>query len=78
MLRVLEGKRTEFKVKLTDTLEKEVIAFLNTDGGNIFIGVYDKGNISRNIGNLDLLQRTIKNRIKDNIMPSTLSLFDVL
>ena len=36
MLRVLEGKRTEFKVKLTDTLEKEVIAFLNKDGGNIF------------------------------------------
>lgn len=28
--------------------------------------------------NIDLLQRTIKDRIKDNIMPSTLGLFDVV
>ena len=77
MIGLLEDKRTEFKVKLTDSLEKEVIAFLNTDGGNIFIGVDDKGNINGNLGNLDLLQRTIKDRIKDNIMPSTLGLFDV-
>ena len=32
-------------MKITDSLEREVIAFLNTDGGNIFIGVDDKGNI---------------------------------
>lgn len=78
MLGLLEDKRTEFKVKLTDTLEKEVIAFLNTDGGNIFIGVDDKGNVQGNLGNMDLLQRTIKDRLKDNIMPSTLGLFDVV
>jgi ATP-dependent DNA helicase RecG len=64
---VLEDKRNEFKIKLTDNLEKEVIAFLNTDGGNIFIGIDDKGNISGNLVNIDLLQRTIKDRIKDNI-----------
>ncbi len=51
---------------------------MNTDGGNIFIGIDDKGNICRNMGNIDLLQRTIKDRIKDNIMPSTLGLFDVV
>ena len=59
-------------------MEKEVIAFLNTDGGNIFIGIDDKGNINGNLGNIDLLQRKIKDRIKDNIMPSTLGLFDVV
>lgn len=58
-------------MKITDSLEREVIAFLNTDGGNIFIGVDDKGNI-------DLLQKTINDRLKDNIMPSTLGLFDVV
>jgi predicted HTH transcriptional regulator len=78
MMDVLEDKRNEFKIKLTDNLEKEVIAFLNTDGGNIFIGIDDKGNISGNLVNIDLLQRTIKDRIKDNIMPSTLGLFDVV
>ena len=72
MIGLTEDKRTEFKIKLTDNIEKEVIAFLNTDGGNIFIGVDDKGNIKGLTGNLDLLQRTIKDRIKDNIMPSAL------
>ena len=78
MIDVVEDKRNEFKIKLTDSLEKEVISFLNTDGGNIFIGVDDNGNIRDNLGNVDLLQRTIKDRIKDNIMPSTLGLFDVV
>lgn len=78
MLGIIEDKRNEFKIKLTDNLEKEVIAFLNTDGGNIFIGIDDKGNISDNLGNIDLLQRAIKDRIKDNIVPSTLGLFDVV
>lgn len=77
MLDVLEDKRNEFKMKLNDTLEKEVIAFLNTDGGNIFIGVDDEGNINE-LNNIDLLQRTIKDRIKDNIMPSTQGLYDVV
>ena len=78
MLELLEDKRTEFKVKITDDLEKEVVAFLNTDGGNIFIGIDDNGNIKNNLGNIDLLQRTIKDRLKNNIMPSTLGLFDVV
>lgn len=78
MLELLEDKRTEFKVKITDDLEKEVVAFLNTDGGNIFIGIDDNGNIKSNLGNIDLLQRTIKDRLKNNIMPSTLGLFDVV
>ncbi len=78
MLGLLEDKRNEFKIKLTDNLEKEVIAFLNTEGGNIFIGIDDKGNIKGIAGNIDLLQRTIKDRIKNNIMPSTLGLFDVV
>ncbi len=51
MIGLTEDKRTEFKIKLTDNIEKEVIAFLNTDGGNIFIGVDDKGNIKGLTGN---------------------------
>ena len=78
MINVIEDKRNEFKMKLTDDFEKEVIAFLNTEGGNLFIGIDDKGNITNNIKNIDLLQRTIKDRIKDNIRPSTLGLFDVV
>ncbi len=78
MLNVIEDVRNEFKVKLTDKFEEEVISFLNTNGGNIYLGVNDKGDIVGINGNIDLLQRTIKDRIKDNIMPSTLGLYDVV
>ena len=33
-----ENSRVEFKSKLTDDLEKEVVAFLNSEGGVIYIG----------------------------------------
>ena len=78
MIDTIENDRCEFKIKLTDKFEEEVISFLNTNGGNIFVGVSDDGNINGLNGNLDLLQRTIKDRIKDNIMPSTLGLYDVI
>ena len=78
MLDVIEDVRNEFKVKLTDKVEEEVISFLNTNGGNIYIGINDKGDIVGINGKIDLLQRTIKDRIKDNIMPSTLGLYDVV
>lgn len=78
MIGLLEDKRTEFKVKLTDNIEREVVAFLNTDGGNIYIGIDDNGNIVGNLGNLDQLQRIIKDRLMNNIMPSILGLFDVV
>lgn len=77
MVGAVEDVRNEFKIKLTDKFEEEVIAFLNTNGGNIFLGIDDKGSIIGVKGDIDLLQRTIKDRIKNNIMPSTLGLFDV-
>lgn len=78
MIDVIEDVRNEFKIKVTDKLENEVISFLNTNGGNIFIGVNDKGEVVGIKGNVDLLQRTIKDRLKDNIMPSIVGLYDVV
>lgn len=78
MLNIIEDVRNEFKIKLTDKFEEEVISFLNTNGGTIFIGVNDKGNVVGINGNIDFIQRKIKDRIRDNIMPSTLGLYDVV
>ncbi len=78
MIDVIEDVRNEFKIKVTDKLENEVISFLNTNGGNIFIGVNDKGEVVGIKGNVDFLQRTIKDRLKDNIMPSIVGLYDVV
>lgn len=77
MLNLIEDERTEFKAILNDKLEKEVVSFLNADGGNIYIGVKDNGEIIGINDDLDKIQLDIKNRIRSNIEPTTLGLFDI-
>lgn len=74
----METNRIEYKSKLTDKLEREVVAFLNYhEGGNIYIGIDDKGN-AVGVENIDSTQLRIVDRIISNILPSTLGLFDVV
>jgi predicted HTH transcriptional regulator len=68
-----ESENTEYKEKLTDTLEKEVVSFLNTDGGCIYIGVKDNGEVV-GMPNIDKQQLQIKDRLLSGIAPSVLSL----
>ena len=78
VLDLIESSRIEFKVKMVDNLEETIIAFLNSkDGGIIYLGINDKGKIIGLNGNLDLLQRKVKDRIISNIEPSALGLFDL-
>lgn len=77
MIGTIEDLRTEFKVKLVDDLEESVISFLNKDGGNIYIGIDDNGNVVGLKNNMDLLQRKVKDKIISNIEPSVLGLFDL-
>ena len=73
-----ETNRIEYKRELTDDLEKEVVAFLNyREGGFIFIGIDTNGKVV-GIANSDKLQLKIKDRIKNNILPSCMGLFDVV
>ena len=73
-----ENNRTEFKVELNEKLEKEVVAFLNNrEGGILYIGLDDNGN-PVGISDLDSTQLKIADRIKNNILPSTLGLFDIV
>ncbi len=73
-----ENNRLEYKRQLTENLEKEVVAFLNyLGGGIIYIGL-DKDGTAFGIQNSDELQLRIKDRIKNNISPSCLGLFDVI
>lgn len=56
--------------KFVADLDENIIGFLNSkDRENIYIGVADNGKIiGLNVnGNIDLLQRKIKNRIISNI-----------
>lgn len=40
---MLETKHIEYKQKATPELEKEVVAFLNSEGGAIYIGIDKEG-----------------------------------
>ena len=73
---MIESNRIEFKSKLTDELEKEVVAFLNSEGGVIYIGRDETK--SYKLNDIDALQLKIKDRLKNSISPSILGLFDVV
>ena len=73
-----ESSRLEFKSVLNDKMEKEIVAFLNNkEGGILYIGVNDLGH-PVGVDDLDGTQLKIAERIQNNILPSTLGLFDVL
>lgn len=63
-----ETENIEFKLQFTDELYKEVIAFANTDGGVIYIGIDNDGN-AVGIDNVDENYTRITNGIRDAIMP---------
>ena len=63
---------------MNDKLEREVVAFLNyREGGDIYIGVNDNDE-AIGVDNADEMQLMIADRIKDNILPATLGLFDIV
>ena len=78
ILDMIESNRVKFKRELNDSLEKEVVGFLNySEGGEIYIGIADDGTVI-GIENADDLQKRIVDRIKNNVFPSTMGLFDVI
>ena len=73
----METNRLEYKRELTEDLEKEVVAFLNYhDGGVIQIGVSNDGAVF-GVPNADKTMLVIKDRLRNNIAPSCMGLFDV-
>ena len=74
-----ETNRIEYKRELTPELdiEKEIIAFLNyKEGGYIYIGI-DKDGSTVGVNDVDDCMLKLKDRIKHNISPSAMGLFDI-
>ena len=63
-----ESENIEYKSKFTDEIYKTVIAFANTGGGTLFIGVNDKGK-PVGLDDLDYTYTRVTNEIRDAIMP---------
>ena len=77
-MKYLETENIELKKILNDTFEKEVVAFLNTHDGAIYIGVEDNGEVCGvDISNLDNTMKKIADIISTGILPNPQELINV-
>ncbi len=67
-MRLYETETVELKEIYTSDLKKEIIAFANTNGGIIYIGVQDSGEII-GVDNADFVMQQISNSLRDSIRP---------
>ena len=71
-----ETESIELKGIVIEDIEKEVVGFLNSHSGLIYIGVDKKGNVI-GVDDYDNVVLKIVDRLKNNIAPSILGLFDI-
>lgn len=65
---MLECKNIEFKRQYTDDIKYAVLAFANTEGGTLYIGINDDGSVE-GVENPDAVMLQVMNMIRDNIRP---------
>ena len=65
----IESETLEFKAAYTETICKEIVSFLNANGGDIVLGVDNDGNIV-GISKLDEISRKISDVITNQIEPN--------
>ena len=68
----------EYKLILNDRFERSAVAFLNSKtGGSLYIGVNDAGTVI-GVKDADEVQLQIADRLKNNICPPVLGLYDII
>ncbi len=67
-----EDNKIELKEIVNNTLPKEIVAFLNTDGGSVYIGI-DKNRNVIGVKNIDDSLRAISDIVTDQISPRCVS-----
>jgi len=63
-----ESETVELKEQYSDTLRKEIIAFANTVGGTIYVGVDDEGEVV-GLDDPDFVIQQLSNSLRDAIRP---------
>ena len=71
-----ENEQTEYKRELTNGLTKEVLAFINTQGGSIYIGVNDDGSIA-GVTDSDQIMLRIASMLRDSIHPDAMMFISI-
>lgn len=71
-----ESESVELKEIYTNDLKKEIVAFANTNGGEIYIGVQDDGQIT-GVEDADFIMQQIANSMRDSIKPDVSMFVDI-
>ena len=67
-MRFQESETTELKREYAESLRKDIIAFANTAGGTIYIGVDDQGD-AVGVPSADATIQRVTNMVRDSILP---------
>lgn len=68
---LIESNKVELKSKYTDQIVKEIVSFLNADGGKIYIGINDDGSVC-GAKKIDETLRNISDVITTQIEPTAI------
>lgn len=71
-----EGRSVEFKTVVNDNAIKTIVAYANSDGGRLFIGVSDDGEVL-GVDELDEELLRLTEKMRANIRPDVLMMVDV-
>ena len=75
-MKFLETEKIELKRSLNDSFEKEIVAFLNSNDGFIYLGIEDDGKII-GVEKLDEIMRKISDIVTTSILPNPQELIKV-
>lgn len=72
---MLETQTVELKREYTDDIKYTVVAFANTDGGKIYIGLNDDGTV-QGVENIDDVMLRVTNMVRDVVRPDVTMFMD--
>ncbi|MCM1037910.1 MAG: putative DNA binding domain-containing protein [Roseburia sp.] len=64
----MENKTTEYKREYVDDIKNTIVAFANSDGGNVYIGINDDGTVC-GVEDVDGTMLRVTNAVRDAIRP---------
>lgn len=74
---MIEKQDVEFKREYNEKVNKTMLAFLNTDGGVLYLGLTDDGAAYGLDGDMDVWYRKTANSFRDSVTPDPTAFFNV-
>ena len=74
---MFEAQSMERKREYNKKAQNTMLAFLNTDGGSLYIGISDDGSVYGVDGNIDELMQGIVSSFRDSVIPDPSGYFNV-